>query len=240
MQITDIGYGRGWLDISAARSLWRIDARLGRPLDINEAGRTWAQQNKFRQDYLNGVPGAAFALPAGTSIHEQGRAIDTDDRFIAIMNDHGWFQTALARSEPWHFEYDYNRDNHRNEPASGGNDMGTLDDTEANYQIFAKWQQRGFRYDIRPNGLGADWKYGPTVFEMLTNADDDNAIANAIKANAAETDKLAVLVAGLGGVDLEVDTDKLVAELRAGLAPEIVKALAEALGSASEVDPPKA
>lgn len=121
MLITDLGYGTGaWLDLFAARSLWRINAYLGRRLDINEAGRTWAQQNKFRQDYLNGVPGAAFALPAGQSIHEQGNAIDTDDRYIDLMADHGWFRTALARNEPWHFEYDISRDNHRHEPADSG------------------------------------------------------------------------------------------------------------------------
>lgn len=121
MQTTDLGYGNGlWLDAPAAASLWRINGAIGRRLDINEAGRTWAQQNRFRQDYLNGVPGAAFALPPGTSIHEQGRAVDTDDRFIDLMADHGWFRTALARNEPWHFEYDESRDNHSHETAAGG------------------------------------------------------------------------------------------------------------------------
>lgn len=119
MIITDLGYGNGlWLDAPAANSLWRINAQIGRRLDINEAGRTWAQQNAFRQAYLNGT--GSYALPPGSSIHEQGRAIDTDDRLLSVMADHGWFQTALGVGEPWHFEYDTFRDNHRNETAAGG------------------------------------------------------------------------------------------------------------------------
>lgn len=126
MQVTALGGGRGWLDYPAALSLFRLDARVGHLWQISEAGRTWAQQNKFRQDYLNGVPGAAFALPpdppGGPSIHQLGNAIDTNERIVWLLNEYGWFQTALARDEPWHFEYDWSRDQHRNEgiPAGAG------------------------------------------------------------------------------------------------------------------------
>jgi hypothetical protein len=115
----DLRGGRGWLDDGAAYSLWRLDARVGHLWQVSEAGRTWDQQNKFRQDYLNGVPGASFALPpdppGGPSIHQSGNAIDTDERVVWLLNEYGWFQTALARDEPWHFEYDWWRDQHRNE-----------------------------------------------------------------------------------------------------------------------------
>ncbi|MGO2091374.1 MAG: hypothetical protein ACTH34_05840, partial [Microbacterium gubbeenense] len=116
MQTTQLSNGRGWLDAPAAASLTRIDAEVGHPLDINEAGRTWAQQNAHYQRYqsfLAGGPWAPIALPAGSSIHEFGRAIDTDEQITTVLNRHGWFHTVYRGGvlvEPWHYEYDYTRD----------------------------------------------------------------------------------------------------------------------------------
>ncbi|MEW2011481.1 hypothetical protein AB0300_18635 [Microbacterium sp. NPDC078814] len=122
----DIGHGRGWLEVEAAKSQARIDRALGHPQQITEAGRSWEQQNEHWQHYLRF--GAPIALhPDTPSVHQMGRAKDTDERDVALMNDHGWFQTVYrwvngrrTLVEPWHFEYDPARDNHRNDPAPAG------------------------------------------------------------------------------------------------------------------------
>lgn len=117
--------GRGWLVADPAASVARIDTALGRLLDINEAGRTWDQQNKFYQAYLaylNGKPWAPYALsPDAPSIHQLGGAVDTDDHVhhTALLNEHGWFQTVFwpdgSLREEWHFEYFKGRDKHIND-----------------------------------------------------------------------------------------------------------------------------
>lgn len=101
-------------------------------------------------------------------------------------------------------------------PAGGINpgkedDLGTIDNTEANYQTFAAFLQRAFFYDVRRNGFGPKWEFGPTVFEML-------AAAN----NSAEIAKLAV-----GGGTIDVDA--LAKEIRAGLPEDIAKELGRRL-----------
>lgn len=136
---TDIGHGRGWLAPAPAASLRRIDVQLGRPADINEAGRSPEQANANRarwlayERYLNGgpwAPKAPYALGADESVHCWGYAADTDDSYdpiaAGVWLDNGWVQTALypnnpAKHEPWHREYREDRDNHRNDPAPAGN-----------------------------------------------------------------------------------------------------------------------
>lgn len=138
----DLGHGRGWASPSAAASIRRIDAQLGRPADINEAGRSPEQANKNRaawlayERYLKGgpwAPKAPYALGADQSVHCWGGAADSDDwydpRAAAIWRDNGWRQTAryfdskgrpTAKDEPWHGEYSEHLDNHRNDPAPAG------------------------------------------------------------------------------------------------------------------------
>ena len=133
MNTESLAYGRGWLDAPAAASLARIDTEIGHPLDINEAGRSSAQQNAHYQRYqafLAGGPWAPIALPPGSSIHEFGRAIDTDEQITAVLNRHGWFHTVYRGGvlvEPWHYEYDYTRDQHINE----GNPTMAQDDSNS-------------------------------------------------------------------------------------------------------------
>lgn len=113
----DLGGGRGWLEDPAAKSLCRIDRQIGHLLQVTEAGRTWEQQNEHFQIYLR--DGYPIALsPDAPSIHQLGGAIDTNERLVAILNDHGWYQTVYRDGvlvEPWHFEYFASRDNHRDE-----------------------------------------------------------------------------------------------------------------------------
>lgn len=109
--MTDIGHGRGWLNADAAASLRRVDAQIGHPLQVTDAGRTWEQQAELRRLYEAGR-GSFAALP-GESPHEAGNAIDTNERLVEILHDHGW-RRPLA-FEPWHFVYWPNLDNHINE-----------------------------------------------------------------------------------------------------------------------------
>lgn len=123
---TDIGHGRGWLETEAAKSQARIDRVLGHPQQITEAGRSWEQQNAHWLTFLK--YGKPIALhPDTPSVHQKGRAKDTDERNVALMNEHGWFQTVYRTVngrrtlvEPWHFEYFPERDKHRNDPAPAG------------------------------------------------------------------------------------------------------------------------
>lgn len=116
----NLTHNRGWLADAAAASLHRVDARLGRPVDINEAGRTRARQQELWNLYYypNGTVRPASQRPSwlgrpakpGTSRHETGMAIDTDDR-ISWIGQHGW--VANVAGEPWHFEYFPARDQYR-------------------------------------------------------------------------------------------------------------------------------
>ena len=118
-QAVDIGGGRGRLAAQAAASLARVDEQIGHLLDINEAWRSPEQADanyRAYQSYLNGGSWAPIAFPADQSIHCIGYAIDTDEQLVAILNDHGWFQTVYRNGvlvEPWHFEYDASRDQYR-------------------------------------------------------------------------------------------------------------------------------
>lgn len=109
--MVDIGHGRGWLNADAAASLWRVDAQIGHPLQITDAGRTWEQQAHLRWLYETGQ--GSFAAKPGESPHEAGNAIDTNERLVEILHDHGW-RRPLA-FEPWHFVYWANLDNHIND-----------------------------------------------------------------------------------------------------------------------------
>ncbi|MCK2024070.1 hypothetical protein KZC52_14115 [Microbacterium sp. kSW2-24] len=131
LMIVDLGHGRGWLEVEAAKSQARIDRALGHPQQITEAGRSWEQQNAHWLTFQK--YGKPIALhPDTPSVHQKGRAKDTDERPVALLNDHGWFQTVFrwingvwTLVEPWHFEYFPERDNHRHEVVELVNDNGT-------------------------------------------------------------------------------------------------------------------
>lgn len=123
---TDLDHGRGWLDAQAAESIARIDRQLGRPADINDAGRSAVQADANHAAWLayqNGGPWAPYALPSWQSVHCRGEAADSDDWYdvaaAAVWRENGWVQTARYdddRDEPWHGEYSPQRDQHINDP----------------------------------------------------------------------------------------------------------------------------
>lgn len=128
-RIVNLGGGRGHLRENAAKSLHRIDKRLGHRSQITEALRSWGQQDEHYQRYLRyGYPIALSpdGPPKGNgpSIHQYGEAVDSDElqNHIALMEDHGYFRTVYrwvngkwTLVERWHFEYFADRDNHRSE-----------------------------------------------------------------------------------------------------------------------------
>lgn len=121
-ECVDLGHGRGRAERSTAEAVWRIDADLGRPADVNEAWRSPEQANANRarwlayERYLNGgpwAPWAPYALGAEDSVHCDGEAVDSDDWYnpaaAAVWRRHGFRQTArypgTARDEIWHGEH---------------------------------------------------------------------------------------------------------------------------------------
>lgn len=119
MDIGRIQSGNGnpaWLSPAAAASLRRVDRERGRDVTVTWAGRSWDEQNVLWEKYGRNPQKAARP---GTSPHETGNAIDTDEwtlsGFVALMADHGWKRTI--KSEPWHFVYATGRDKHLNDPA---------------------------------------------------------------------------------------------------------------------------
>lgn len=125
-EMVDIGHGRGWMDRPAAESQWRIDAELGHPQQITEAGRfRWEQQAHY-DNYLR--YGSPIALhPDTPSIHQKGRAKDTNERLPDVRHRHGWRLTVYryvngvwTLIEPWHEEYFPELDLYLGQPASDG------------------------------------------------------------------------------------------------------------------------
>ena len=92
-----------------------MDAARGHPLRTTSTGRTRAEQWEAWRKYLNGGPLAAYP---GTSPHEFGNAIDTNERLVGILARHGW--SRPLPSEPWHFVYNPNSDRHRFDPTPAG------------------------------------------------------------------------------------------------------------------------
>ena len=123
---------RGWLDAPAAESIARIDAELGYLIQITEAGRDYSRQEYLYHLYLAGK--GNLALPPGTSIHEFGRAIDTeagrDPKVFEVLTRHGWKQTVYRNGvlvEYWHFEYFPENDRMKGETPMA---MANLDDSK--------------------------------------------------------------------------------------------------------------
>lgn len=127
--LVDLGYGRGQLRAAPAQSIFRLDAKIGRPVDSNSAYRDYNEQMKaYRayRAYRNGTgPWAPLALHPDSSWHCKGMALDTDDgpnynRGISrqMWRDNGWlFEVA---TEDWHGQYYANLDKFAGQPAGGG------------------------------------------------------------------------------------------------------------------------
>lgn len=111
----------------AAASFRRAERDLGRRIDVNSTYRDWDLQMSMHlawEAYVNGRgphPGHARAVHPKYSKHTSGLALDSDDwtrpGFNEFMADHGWIRVAKDDpTERHHFEYQADRDNHRNDP----------------------------------------------------------------------------------------------------------------------------
>lgn len=202
MQATDLGHGRGWLDKGAALSIARIDDQIGHPLQITEAGRTWAQQNAHWQTYLR--DGSPIALsPDAPSIHQLGNAIDTDERNVPVLNDHGWFQTVYRNGvlvEPWHFEYDKTRDNHEGDDMFTDNDRALLKRVDAANRNGKKGSHTDGTNTARLKRVEAKLAAQDAAIEALAAASgaDPKAILKAVQDGVSKA---------LDGLTLTIDAD---------------------------------
>lgn len=95
-----------------AASYARMCTAYGGTIPVTSAWRSTAEQEALRAAYMAGT--APFALPAGTSVHELGAALDVGKAARLWMSlhaaDHGWVRTNPA--EWWHYEYRAARDQH--------------------------------------------------------------------------------------------------------------------------------
>lgn len=114
-----------------AASFRRVCAQLGYVPDINSMWRDPRAQQGLRDAYLRDPKNNPIALDPKDSRHCWGDAWDTDDHgkpeVVRVLNENGWFQTVYrvvngkrTLVEPWHFERDPSRDQHRNEPTRKG------------------------------------------------------------------------------------------------------------------------
>lgn len=117
MDISTLSGGRGQLPADAADSIHRLDADIGRRVQITEAGRTWARQLYLYDGWRQRLPGFNRALhpsnPLANHVLIDGRrgAVDSDEQTGVPWVSHGWILTAA--DEAWHREYFPERDTHR-------------------------------------------------------------------------------------------------------------------------------
>ena len=174
MQVTQLSDGRGWLNAPAAASLGRVDRAIGHPLQITEAGRSKAEQRAHYDRYmryLRGGPWAPLAAKPGSSPHEFGNAIDTNERLVSLLAGHGW--SRPLKSEPWHFVYNPNNDRHRFDPAPAGqeeDDMFTDEDRKLLNTLAARMNDSVLpNFDvIKPLAAGTVERLDESVLPTLT------------------------------------------------------------------------
>ena len=194
MQVTQLSDGRGWLNAPAAASLGRVDRAIGHPLQITEAGRSKAEQRAHYDRYmryLRGGPWAPLAAAPGSSPHEFGNAIDTNERPVSLLAGHGW--SRPLKSEPWHFVYNPNNDRHRFDPAPAGqeeDDMFTEKDRALLSTLAARMDDSVFpNFDVIKAQLDRIEK----VVGNVDNRMNDSVLTN-----------LDVLKAQLGRIEAQV------------------------------------
>lgn len=115
---------------AAARSMRRLEARLGRAHDCNSSYRDYDEQMQMYNAwnrYVNSgydsryKPNHSRALHPDKSVHCMGLADDSDDwttpGYIDLAAEYGWIRTAANDpTERHHFEYQVWNDQHRNDP----------------------------------------------------------------------------------------------------------------------------
>lgn len=133
---------------AAADSFRRLEARVGRPIDVNSTYRDWNTQLSMYNAWMRYVnsgykpaykPNHSRALHPDYSKHCQGLALDSDDwaspGFINLAREYGWVRTAANDpTEQHHFEYQWWEDTHRNDPVPTGG--GAANDDIKEFPMF--------------------------------------------------------------------------------------------------------
>lgn len=118
----------------AAASFRRMEAQLGRRLDVNSTYRDYnTQLSWYRawQAWASGrgpKPNHGYAAHPDQSDHCKGIALDTDDSIPqdALFDAHGWVRTDP--NESWHRVYRVLEDRFYGKPAGGGGNSFEGDD----------------------------------------------------------------------------------------------------------------
>lgn len=141
--------------------------------------------------------GLGTVAQPGTSNHEiqgQDAAIDLADSGGAGIGTMGSQRSNWLRAnahwygmepegfnfnEAWHYKM-------KNvfQAVPGGKEENMALDAVADYPAFANMLQRAFKFDARPQGVGADYKLGPTVFESLAGAQNKGVTEAQVKSIA--------------------------------------------------------
>lgn len=114
--------GGGQLEATAATHWNQLEeaykAKWGAYLSVTSALRTYAEQERLYNGWINRLPGFYLAAKPGTSLHEKGLSVDV----AAPANvdghpQHEWLETEgpkfgfkwtgknFSPREPWHFDY---------------------------------------------------------------------------------------------------------------------------------------
>lgn len=173
-QGTGVSLGSGgYRDIPMQRAVKKKYIALGRPWQAAAEG-TSSHGGEFNGEDALAIDVSNWGLIGQAAFYAAAR----EAGFVA-----GYFNGQGGRpKEPWHI---IDKDPYRIIHQDQGDDMGTIDNTEENYQTIAGFLQRALRFDVRPNGKGADWKLGPTVWERLNTLQAAAATGTAIDPKAA-------------------------------------------------------
>lgn len=200
------GRDRGRLAPEAAASLTRVDAAIGRPLDVNSAWRDPVLQDQMYRAWVAFVqgwgprPNHGRALPSSQSIHCRGFAVDTDDHaLVKTLNKHGWFRTAP--DEAWHFEYDRTRDQHLGQTAGTTTKPLATPSILEDETMFLKAKDdtliRGTVPVIR-KGYALAWAPGAGPLKVLSSAEWDLLEAQGAKAVSVDRSVLEKIIRSNG------------------------------------------
>lgn len=136
----------------AAASFSRLVKRLGRVPDVNRTYADYGTQLRMYnawQAWVTGrgpKPNHSRALHPDESMHCRGLAWDSDDwatpGFTGLAAEYGFIRTAASDpTELHHFEYQWWRDEHRNDPTTAGGlapDTDTIQEEDMPNGYYAK------------------------------------------------------------------------------------------------------
>ncbi|MCA1992265.1 MAG: peptidoglycan-binding protein [Coleofasciculus sp. S288] len=140
-----------YLQLPAKKALAKAIAERGRPMFVNSAYRTIAQQQVLFNHFKAGNCGIAIAAVPPTSNHQSGLAIDINEpnAWKPFLEKHGW--KHLGPSDPPHFDF----------KGSGTRDIRKL----AVLAFQRVWNEHNLNDQIEAEG-----DFGPETQKRLNNS----------------------------------------------------------------------